>query len=169
MCTWCLGVTMQCVVVTSTRLHVCFCCILFFFFKLKTAYGVRIRDCSSDVFSSDLLAAISAPISCQRWLCAASSSGAPGSSCSARTLRLRPSTIACAQRSARWLRVSGAASAGWPVGSLGAFMPAIVLQARVRRILGHGTSGDKRARAREERGAQGPGRSLESRHHDLLL
>src|SRR3546814_10562115 len=94
------------------------------------------------------LAAISAPISCQRWLCAASSSGAPGSSCSARTLRLRPSTIACAQRSARWLRVSGAASAGWPVGSLGAFMPAIVLQARVRRILGHGTSGDKRARAR---------------------
>src|SRR3546814_12728576 len=48
-------------------------------------------------------------------------------------------------------------------------MPAIVLQARVRRILGHGTSGDKRARAREERGAQGPVRTLESRHHDLLL
>src|SRR3546814_12190759 len=86
-----------------------------------------------------------------------------------RSVRLMPSTFACAQRSARWLRVSGAASVCWPVGSLGAFMPAIVLQARVRRILGHGTSGDKRARARKERGAQGPVRTLESPHHDLLL
>src|SRR3546814_5324169 len=44
---------------------------------------------------------------------------------------------------------SGAASAGWPVGSLGAFMPAIVLQARVRRILGHGTRSEERRVGKE--------------------
>src|SRR3546814_6673954 len=32
------------------------CCIIFFFFKQKTAYEMRISDWSSDVFSSDLLA-----------------------------------------------------------------------------------------------------------------
>src|SRR3546814_2199597 len=33
------------------------CCLLFFFFKQKTAYEMRISDWSSDVCSSDLLAA----------------------------------------------------------------------------------------------------------------
>src|SRR3546814_17859386 len=32
----------------------CYCCILFFFFKQKTAYEMRISDWSSDVCSSDL-------------------------------------------------------------------------------------------------------------------
>src|SRR3546814_7265658 len=32
------------------------CCVLFFFFKQKTAYEMRISDWSSDVCSSDLLA-----------------------------------------------------------------------------------------------------------------
>src|SRR3546814_4771970 len=32
----------------------CFCCVVFFFFKQKTAYEVRISDWSSDVCSSDL-------------------------------------------------------------------------------------------------------------------
>src|SRR3546814_7165156 len=32
----------------------CFCIILFFFFKQKTAYEMRISDWSSDVCSSDL-------------------------------------------------------------------------------------------------------------------
>src|SRR3546814_8729177 len=32
-----------------------FCCIIFFFFKQKTAYEMRISDWSSDVCSSDLL------------------------------------------------------------------------------------------------------------------
>src|SRR3546814_1129337 len=31
------------------------CCVLFFFFKQKTAYEMRISDWSSDVCSSDLL------------------------------------------------------------------------------------------------------------------
>src|SRR3546814_9656232 len=35
----------------------CFCFYMFFFFKQKTAYGLRIRDWSSDVCSSDLLCA----------------------------------------------------------------------------------------------------------------
>src|SRR3546814_16516730 len=30
-------------------------CLVFFFFMQKTAYEMRISDCSSDVFSSDLL------------------------------------------------------------------------------------------------------------------
>src|SRR3546814_6093214 len=34
-----------------------FCCVLFFFFKQKTAYEMRISDWSSDVCSSDLGAA----------------------------------------------------------------------------------------------------------------
>src|SRR3546814_1065616 len=33
----------------------CGCCMLFFFFKQKTAYEMRISDWSSDVCSSDLL------------------------------------------------------------------------------------------------------------------
>src|SRR3546814_1990861 len=33
------------------------CCILFFFFKQKTAYEMRISDWSSDVCSSDLIGA----------------------------------------------------------------------------------------------------------------
>src|SRR3546814_6516240 len=33
---------------------VCFACCLFVFFKQKTAYEMRISDCSSDVCSSDL-------------------------------------------------------------------------------------------------------------------
>src|SRR3546814_4419805 len=32
----------------------CYCCRLFFFFKQKTAYEMRISDWSSDVCSSDL-------------------------------------------------------------------------------------------------------------------
>src|SRR3546814_4957736 len=32
-----------------------FCCLIFFFFKQKTAYEMRISDWSSDVCSSDLL------------------------------------------------------------------------------------------------------------------
>src|SRR3546814_6881750 len=32
----------------------CFCCFMFFFFKQKTAYEMRISDWSSDVCSSDL-------------------------------------------------------------------------------------------------------------------
>src|SRR3546814_4409739 len=36
------------------------CCILFFFFKQKTAYEMRISDWSSDVCSSDLFAAVAA-------------------------------------------------------------------------------------------------------------
>src|SRR3546814_959627 len=32
----------------------CFCCVVFFFFKQKTAYELRISDWSSDVCSSDL-------------------------------------------------------------------------------------------------------------------
>src|SRR3546814_1136019 len=36
-------------------LHVCVsCCVVFFFFKQKTAYEMRISDWSSDVCSSDL-------------------------------------------------------------------------------------------------------------------
>src|SRR3546814_11164655 len=34
----------------------CVCCLLFFFFKQKTAYEMRISDWSSDVCSSDLTA-----------------------------------------------------------------------------------------------------------------
>src|SRR3546814_7201646 len=36
--------------------YICLCC--FFFFKQKTAYEMRISDCSSDVCSSDLIAAL---------------------------------------------------------------------------------------------------------------
>src|SRR3546814_3577575 len=36
-------------------LYVCFSCVLFFFFKQKTAYEMRISDWSSDVCSSDLM------------------------------------------------------------------------------------------------------------------
>src|SRR3546814_4539938 len=36
-------------------LYVCSYCVLFFFFKHKTAYEMRISDWSSDVCSSDLL------------------------------------------------------------------------------------------------------------------
>src|SRR3546814_16179898 len=40
----------------------CVCCFVFFFFKQKTAYEMRISDWSSDVCSSDLLAGrIAAP------------------------------------------------------------------------------------------------------------
>src|SRR3546814_7874567 len=35
-------------------LLVCWCCVVFFFFKQKTAYEMRISDWSSDVCSSDL-------------------------------------------------------------------------------------------------------------------
>src|SRR3546814_83038 len=35
----------------------CFLCVSFFFFKQKTAYEMRISDWSSDVCSSDLIAA----------------------------------------------------------------------------------------------------------------
>src|SRR3546814_1071486 len=34
--------------------HLCMCCLIFFFFKQKTAYEMRISDWSSDVCSSDL-------------------------------------------------------------------------------------------------------------------
>src|SRR3546814_10907003 len=47
MCFWC-----ECYVVIIFIL-----CSLFFFFKQKTAYEMRINDCSSDVCSSDLEAA----------------------------------------------------------------------------------------------------------------
>src|SRR3546814_20420743 len=36
-----------------------FCCFVFFFFKQKTAYEMRISDWSSDVCSSDLCAVVS--------------------------------------------------------------------------------------------------------------
>src|SRR3546814_19217002 len=42
---------------------VVFCCILFFFFKQKTAYEMRISDWSSDVCSSDLLTVALLPAS----------------------------------------------------------------------------------------------------------
>src|SRR3546814_8967942 len=35
--------------------HACSCSVLFFFFKQKTSYEMRISDWSSDVCSSDLL------------------------------------------------------------------------------------------------------------------
>src|SRR3546814_1620300 len=41
----------------------CFVCVLFFFFKQKTAYEMRISDWSSDVCSSDLKVLIVAPMS----------------------------------------------------------------------------------------------------------
>src|SRR3546814_18506893 len=40
-------------------------CIIFFFFKQKTAYEMRISDWSSDVCSSDLTAAHSVPVAAQ--------------------------------------------------------------------------------------------------------
>src|SRR3546814_9201299 len=39
----------------------CSCFVLFFFFKQKTAYEMRISDWSSDVCSSDLLQAVEHP------------------------------------------------------------------------------------------------------------
>src|SRR3546814_5984364 len=41
--------------------HSCDVCILFFFFKQKTAYEMRISDWSSDVCSSDLVPEASVP------------------------------------------------------------------------------------------------------------
>src|SRR3546814_2459558 len=51
---------LQCDVTTYVQLYFCvmyhveLLCVLFFFFKQKTAYEVRISDWSSDVCSSDL-------------------------------------------------------------------------------------------------------------------
>src|SRR3546814_3715066 len=42
------------VLLISVFIHLLFFCVLFFFFKQKTAYEMRISDWSSDVCSSDL-------------------------------------------------------------------------------------------------------------------
>src|SRR3546814_6219889 len=39
-----------------TYISLCYCPLMFFFFKQKTAYDMRISDWSSDVCSSDLIA-----------------------------------------------------------------------------------------------------------------
>src|SRR3546814_8551604 len=44
----------MCLVVNSFILLALLCFFFFFFFKQKTAYEMRISDCSSDVCSSDL-------------------------------------------------------------------------------------------------------------------
>src|SRR3546814_10196904 len=46
-----------CTVVLCFCCSIFVCCFLFFFFKQKTAYEMRISDWSSDVCSSDLLVA----------------------------------------------------------------------------------------------------------------
>src|SRR3546814_5566723 len=40
----------------------CFVCFVFFFFKQKTAYEMRISDWSSDVCSSDLVGAVAGAV-----------------------------------------------------------------------------------------------------------
>src|SRR3546814_4013004 len=49
---------MLCIVEATALCSIC--CLLFFFFKQKTAYEMRISDWSSDVCSSDLLFRIAA-------------------------------------------------------------------------------------------------------------
>src|SRR3546814_7652802 len=62
-------IVLECIVVYIVSSIVCYCCdvclCLFFFFKQKTAYEMRISDWSSDVCSSDLAqaAASNGPLS----------------------------------------------------------------------------------------------------------
>src|SRR3546814_7632090 len=47
----------------------CLCVLMFFFFKQKTAYEMRISDWSSDVCSSDLASLAAAPLQCDPGTC----------------------------------------------------------------------------------------------------
>src|SRR3546814_1003346 len=57
MCVCVISQRCHCICIMSLRWTICVCCLecIFFFFKQKTAYEMRISDWSSDVCSSDLL------------------------------------------------------------------------------------------------------------------
>src|SRR3546814_7883956 len=81
---------------SSMLFELVFLCVMFFFFKQKTAYEMRISDWSSDVCSSDLVSITGSPVSLLRITQLAGSPCrllvgsiflASGSSCFGRALR----------------------------------------------------------------------------------